>query len=205
LKKEIILSITLLLVFPNLERLNAQKMNFHIGYDINTVSRNLNFSYFGLKLYSNYLYYNNLNLRTNLSFNFHYVKNLPETPTMEDCFYTQIEESVIYAFDEKFLNIFTGAGIGYYSINTNGQSAHLAEIDPLKENSGYYGGEGFDSNFGFHFLIGKDLGPIILEIKYSYAIFPYHIKYLGTIETNYVDRIVSRKYAFHFLEISVSI
>lgn len=181
---------------------NAQKMNFHIGLDLNASSRTLDFSPFGIKFYSNYLYQYNFNLRTNLALNYHKVKNVPETPTLEDCFYTQIEESAIYQFNKNLFNIFSGIGIGYYSINNNGQSDHLHQIDPFNYNE-RVGHEEFDSNFGIHFLFGKDIGPMILEIKYSYTNFPYHIKYQGTIDNVYIVKTITRKYKFHFFEFSI--
>lgn len=198
---KIVFSFFILITFY---KTNAQEFKPHIGINLNAASQTLSFSPVGLRAYGNVIFENQINLRTNFSFNFHSVNNTLEVTSLVNCFYMQMEESIIYQIDKSETPIFFGAGIGYYAVRNYEEASHLQQPEPFNYNLSV-GHDNYDSNIGFHILFGKDTGKLILEFKYTYTVFQHNQYQQGSINSVYFERIVSKNETFHFFQFSVSI
>ena len=175
----------------------AQQFEIDFGVNIVAPSNIIIISPFGLRA-SGSLTFDNYSFRTNLSLNYHSsFHKSDDFIGLGDAFFTQIEESIIYQSDENFNNIYIGVGLGYYSLLENDNSAHVSEQSPGIWVDNY----GFDSNIGFNLLVGKDIGIVIIELKYIYTSFNLEQYYYSYITKESGIRVID--YSFHAINLSV--
>ncbi|MCB0748457.1 MAG: hypothetical protein KDC52_19915 [Ignavibacteriae bacterium] len=201
MKNIIFLFIYLLL---QLKAIHAQEFKPHIGLNLNGATQILSLSPVGLRVYGDLMFENQFNLRTNLAANAHGINDNSEVKSIGNCFYFQLEESVVYLTDKSDSPLFFGAGIGYYSIKNNEESDHLYQPNPF--NSNYWlGHDNFDSNIGIHFLIGADTGKLIWELKYTYTVFAHNRFFQRSVNSVSTQGIETKNETFHFFALSLSI
>lgn len=198
--KSLLLILLLLLIS---KKTYSQEFKQHIGINFNAVSQTLTFSPIGLKFFGDLIFNDKLNLRTNLSANYHSVST-KEYNSLSSCFFTQLEETVIYSSNRYLTDFFIGCGVGYYAIVNNGEVSHLYHPDPTNYNL-FVGNDNYDSNIGFHFLIGKDGGSIIIELKYLFTIFQHNQYQQESIDFTSIERIVSKNETYHIISFSINI
>lgn len=186
----------LLLLLIN-KKIYSQEFKPHIGINFNAVSQTLTFSPIGLKFFWDLIFNDKLNLRTNLSANYHSVST-KEYNSLSSCIFTQLKETAIYSSSKYLTDFYLGAGVGYYGIVNNEEASHLYQPDPTNYNLDV-GHENYDSNIGFNILIGKDGGSVIIELKYLYTIFQHNQYQQESKESNTIERIISKKKQFMLL------
>lgn len=174
----------------------AQKVEFNAGVNIIAPSDILIFSPFGIRTGIN-LKFEQYILRTNLSLNYHtgFYKD-DDFLELKNAFFTQLEEAILYQTKDNLKNIYFGAGLGYYSVLDNDNSAHASEISP----GIWLNNHGFDSNFGLNIIVGKDFGTLILELKYIYTKFRLERYYYDENSGN-GDKYLN--FSFHALNLSL--
>ena len=89
--KSLLLILLLLLIS---KKTYSHEFKSHIGINVNAVFQTLTFSPIGLKFFGDLIFNDNLNLRTNLSANYHSIST-KKYNSLSDCFFTQLEETVI--------------------------------------------------------------------------------------------------------------